>query len=258
MKRLILAILAASFAAGCATGRNEMLAAKLDRKSLRIGVETSFKPFIFRQDGRISGIEADFAREIGRLTGAEIQFVETKWEDLIPNLCEKKIDVIMSGMTVTEERSKKISFCSPYIVAGQMAVLRTTDIAEFSTGLKVIQTKKRIGFVKDTTGNFFVASRCVNAGKIPFDTPQQGINALLNGGIDVFIVDAPVTWALTNTRLTTLCEPLTHEPIAWAVNTEDKILKEVLDKSLNILKVDGTAMRIERKWIPEVLLNQIY
>ncbi len=258
MKRTSLALAAALsllLSAGCVSEKNAEIAGLLGKKELKIGMEPNFKPLIFKKDGELKGIEFDLAEKVGAITGAKIVFVECPFNDLIPALEAGKVDVIMSGMTITDERSKKVDFTESYISAGQMALLRTDDIQEFSTAAKIIAATRKIGYVKDTTGDYFVNAKCPNAQKISVGNAAEGMQALSDKKIDVFIIDAPVVWELSSPNLTPLLEPLTEERLGWAVRKGDKRTLEALNKCLKIMKDDGALDAIKGKWVPKILLK---
>ena len=243
------------FAVGCASEKNAAIAKMLDRKEIRVGVEANFKPLIFKDGKTIKGLEPDLTAKIGSITGAKMVVTEMPWNDLIPALEAGKIDIIMSGMTITEERKKKVNFTYPYIKAGQMAIMRTDRVKDFSSADKVINTKKKVGFINGTTGNFFVAAKCAKAEKISFPKTPDGVKALADGKIDVFIIDAPIVWEMSNPKLTPLLEPLTEEYLGWAVRKNDKALLDSMNKCLEQMKNDGSLDSIEKRWVPQLLLN---
>lgn len=255
IKSIFFAAAFAVLAAGCASQKNPAIAKMLDRKEIKVGVEANFKPLIFKDGKNLKGIEPELMAKIGNITGAKMTVTEMAWNELIPALEAGKIDIIMSGMTITEERKKKVNFTYPYIKVGQMAIVRTGSIKDFSSADKVITTSRKVGFIKGTTGDFFVNAKCAKAEKTPFAKPTDGIKSLADGKIDVFIIDAPVVWELSNPKLTPLLEPLTEEYLAWAVRKNDKVLLDTMNKCLEQMKKDGSLDSIEKKWVTPVLLN---
>ncbi len=255
LMRTIFVMAMAILLSGCATQKIDDIAATINRKEIRVGIEPSFKPLIFKSEGKLLGIEPELARRACKFAGAKIVFCETPWNDLIPALEAGRIDVIMSGMTITPERAKRVDFTTPYIRAGQMALMRTADVAEFSSAAKIKATTRKVGYIQGTTGDVFVSANCPKAAKAPFKTTAEGINSLAAKKIDVFIIDAPVVWEMSNPSLTPLLEPLTDESLGWAVRKNDKAMLNGLNKCLEQMKRDGTLELIKKKWVPQLLLN---
>nr|6Y16_A Chain A, Amino acid ABC transporter, periplasmic amino acid-binding protein,Amino acid ABC transporter, periplasmic amino acid-binding protein [Thermotoga maritima MSB8]6Y16_B Chain B, Amino acid ABC transporter, periplasmic amino acid-binding protein,Amino acid ABC transporter, periplasmic amino acid-binding protein [Thermotoga maritima MSB8] len=89
------------------------------RGYLLVGLSADFPPFEFvDENGNIVGFDVDLAKEIARRLGVELKIVDMTFDGLIPSLLTKKIDVIISGMTITEERKKVVAFSDPYFDAG--------------------------------------------------------------------------------------------------------------------------------------------
>ncbi len=253
--RLTALLLLAIFASGCASQKIDDIAKTINRKEIKVGVEPNFKPLIFKEGRSLLGIEPELALRAGKFAGAKIIFYECPWNDLIPALESGKIDVIMSGMTITPERAKRVDFTTPYIRAGQMALMRTAEMAQLSSIEKIKATDRKVGYIQGTTGDIFVSAKCPKAIKVPFKQTSDGIKSLTDKKIDIFIIDAPVVWEMSNPDLTPILEPLTEEYLGWAVRKNDKALLEGLNKCLEQMKKDGTLDLIKKKWITQLLMN---
>lgn len=94
------------------------------RGELRVGFEAGYLPFeMADKKGRFIGFDIDMAKEMAKAMGVKFVPVNTAWDGIIPALITKKFDIIISGMTVTQERNLKINFADPYIIVGQTILL---------------------------------------------------------------------------------------------------------------------------------------
>ena len=93
----------------------------------------NYPPLSFREDGELVGIEVDLAREVVRETGLTVTIKQVPWAELIPALQSGKIDVIMSGMSVTDARAQQVTFVEPYLRTGQMVLDSRTGRAAART-----------------------------------------------------------------------------------------------------------------------------
>ncbi|MBW2432994.1 MAG: transporter substrate-binding domain-containing protein, partial [Deltaproteobacteria bacterium] len=92
----------------------------LKRGELRVGFESGYVPFeMTNKKGQFIGFDMDYARRLAKDMGVKFVPVNTAWDGIIPALMTDKFDIIMGGMTITQERNLKINFCAPYIVVGQ-------------------------------------------------------------------------------------------------------------------------------------------
>lgn len=83
---------------------------------LKVAADCAFVPFEFvDENNKIVGFDVDLAMAIGEAIGYEVQFLNLAWEGLIPSLLNKNIDMIASGMSITEERAKQVNFSDPIL-----------------------------------------------------------------------------------------------------------------------------------------------
>ena len=96
----------------------------LKRGELRVGFESGYIPFCMtNKKGDFIGFEMDYGRRLAKAMGVKFVPVNTAWDGIIPALMTEKFDIIMGGMTITQERNLKINFAEPYIVVGQTILL---------------------------------------------------------------------------------------------------------------------------------------
>jgi len=223
---------------------------------LRIGTSASYPPLTFKQDGELQGVEVDLARAIGEDLKVKTRVLEMPLEELIAALNDNRIDVIMSGMSVTDERSARVLFTDSYMKIGQMALIRSADLVQWSQPRALFARGARVGVKTGTTGEVFARTELPQAVITSFTSIDEGTDALAANKVDIFIHDAPTIWRLSANTATQkvglmgLYRPLTDEYLAWAVRRQDKGLAHALNQSLATLKNDGTLGRVLGKWIP--------
>jgi len=243
--------------AGCAPTaqhKAEPLLIPPDKNILRVGVTPNSPPLIFKQGDNVTGLEADLAKELAKYLSKSVRYVELEWEDQIPALLENRIDIIMSGMTVTALREVRISFSIPYFQSGQMALIRRKDAARYSTGLFSFATSSAIGVIKDTTGEYFVETQFSSVKRKLYTNPRAAAKDLINNDIDMFIYDGPMILYLAseneNNGLTALFTPLTKEYLAWGIRKGDVELLESANNFLRTFNEEGMLSKLIKYWIP--------
>jgi len=251
---LIACWLAVGWIGGCASTPEQTSPTVAVENALRVGVSTNAPPLIFRQGGKIVGLEADFAGELAKYLGKSIQFVELKWKDQIPALLEKRIDIIMSGMSITALREVRIAFSTPYFTSGQMGLIRRKDEALFKTGFFALSKNSAIGAVKNTTGEYFVETQYGDVKKISFSTSEEAVRAVIDEKIDIFIHDAPIILYLASENetkgLTPLFVLLTREYLAWGIRKDDTELLTSANTFLKTINDNGRLKQMIQYWIP--------
>jgi polar amino acid transport system substrate-binding protein len=221
---------------------------------LKVGVSPDYPPMVFKHEGRIVGVEADNVTALGNILGQSLTLVEMPFGQLIPALQSGQIDIIMSGMSVTPERSEAVLFTDGYLKVGQMAIMSTDKVGEFSQPWSIYREGVRIGVEPDTTGAAFAASELKDAQVKFYSDPPAAFTGLRNNEIDLYIHDAPTSWQLAktpeNSDLISLYAPLTDEQLAWAVRKDDQRLADMLNDALKTMKGNGTLGYIINRWIP--------
>jgi ABC-type amino acid transport substrate-binding protein len=223
---------------------------------LRVGIATNYPPLAFKQNGQIKGIEAEFAKQLGTDLGVKIVLVETPWEDLISALRDHRIDVIMSGMSITDARKKLVSFTDPYLKVGQMALIRRADQQRFRKLTTENLSTINVGVVRGTTGEAYARTKLSRAKVTAYDSVDAGVAALRKGEIDAFVHDAPAIWRITGgfdspeRDLVGRYRPLTEEYLAWAVRQGDgDALRQRLNETLAQWKANGRIDTVLDHWI---------
>jgi ABC-type amino acid transport substrate-binding protein len=227
-----------------------------DASPLRVGITPNYPPLAFKENGELKGIEVDFAHRLGTALKREIVLVETPWEDLIKALVdEKTIDVVMSGVTITEKRKAKVDFTDPYLHVGQMILIRGSDYPRVRSVKDLNKPTMRIGYTNKTTSAHYAHDYLHHALLRGFPDSDAAIAALRDNQIDAVIADAPIVWRVTGgfgskeTQLRGLYTPLTHEALAWAVRKNDHKLRAELNAVIKEWKHDGTLEEVIDHWI---------
>ena len=244
-------IAVAIFLGGCATTSTESPPEVSDPNILRVGIAADLPPLAFKSGSEYQGVEPDLARALAEDLGKTVQFVELRWESLIDALLSGKVDIIMSGMTITQARLMRVNFSKPYLRAGQTVLVRRTDAALIQMSL--FDPKTRVGAQKATTGDFWAKQNCSRNDRKLFPTAGLGARALVAGQIDAFICDAPVNWWLASENeaagLTVVGGYLTDEYLGWAIRKDDAELLEAANRFIDESKENGRLHSIIRNWI---------
>ena len=103
---------------GCKKESHSVLDTIKERGVMKVGLGI-FVPWAMKdKQGELVGFEIDVAKSIAEELGVEIEFIPTAWDGIIPALLAKKFDIIISGMSITKERKKKLNFSDPYASSG--------------------------------------------------------------------------------------------------------------------------------------------
>lgn len=224
----------------------------LKRGELVVGLEAGYLPFEMRnKKGEIVGFDVDVAKAMAKAMGVKLELVNTAWDGIVPALMTKKFDIIMSGMTVTQERNLKVNFCDPYIVVGQTVLMAAKHLGKITSYKQLNDPKYTIATKLGTTGDLSTKKYIPKAKRNAFEDERVAIMEVVNGKADAFVYDHPMC-AVNNAKypgkFVFLDEPFTFEPLGWAVRKGDPDFMNWLNNFLAQIKGDGTYAAIYAKW----------
>ncbi len=245
----VMFMVVASLLAGCSSKSGSL------GEPLRVGVMADYPPIIFQnEDGSLNGLEAEFASRLGEELSRPVEFKRYNFAGLFSALDSGEVDIVMSGISVTEERQRHYLFSLPYTTIGQMAMIRQADAPLISTPGALFHSQFTVGYKNGTTGEGLVMDRVDGASR-GFDSNEAAVQGLMDGDIDVFIHDAPTVWNLANRQeypvpLLGLYTPLTREQLAWVMRKDNRALKSDVDAVLKEWMNSGELNRMKFKWMP--------
>ncbi|MEH6593865.1 MAG: transporter substrate-binding domain-containing protein [Halioglobus sp.] len=229
-------------------------ASALAAGALRVGMSADYPPLHYKHDKRLVGIEPDNAVSVGKIIDRKIELVEIEFDELIPALLAGKIDVIMSGFSVTAARSEQVMFSDPYLRMGQMAIMHKDKIGRFAQPWAIYSDGIRVGVEPGTTGEAFARRDLTEAVISGYEDAGAAFDALRSDKIDLYIHDAPTSWQLANSGensdMISLYKPLTEEQLAWAIRPGEHELLVELNRALSMMRASGTLTYILNRWIP--------
>jgi polar amino acid transport system substrate-binding protein len=234
----------------------------LKRGKLLVGLEAGYQPFEMQDEkGNIVGFDVDMAYELGKAIfgkGGEkkVVIMNTAWDGIIPSLMTHKYDIIMAGMTVLQSRNLKVNFCEPYYYIGQSLLINKKDKGKYKS-YKDLNKKGIIITSKLGVTGGFTAERLMPKAELKlFKTEAEGALQVANGLADAYIYDEPqvrVFAAKYKDTTMGLFEPLTYEPLAWAIRKGDPDFLNFLNNFLSQVRGDGRWEQIKQKWFVDYI-----
>ncbi len=221
---------------------------------LRVGTEPTFAPFEFlnTKNNQITGYDIELIKVIGQKAGYEVEVMSMGFDALIPALATGQIDVIAAGMSVTEERSKKVDFTTPYYESGLSYITLKRNADKFPTfeSLKGQTVSGQIG----NTGVDY-AKKVLKSKVLTFNTTSEAFMDLSSGNSSQAVVlDRPVLAYFLKTKPQQAKhfqlgkEIADAEWYAFAVKKGNKELLDKLNKAYDELKKEGVIQQIHDEW----------
>ena len=217
-----------------------------------VGTDAAYAPFESQNEkAEIVGFDVDVVTAVAKKAGIEVKFVNTPWEGIFNTLAQGDRDLLVSAITITDERKQTMDFAGPYFDAQQLiAVKKTSKISKFDD-LK----KLKVGVQTGTTGDEVVTKL---QGKTStnikrFESTPLALKELEAGGVDAVVADngVVINYVANNadTKFKTVADKaFTPEQYGIAVKKGNTELLEKLNKALADVKSDGTYDQIYAKY----------
>lgn len=217
-------------------------------KTIVIGTDATFQPMEYlNKQNEMIGYDIDLGNRIADELGTKIEYKNIPWDNLFTALDNKQVDVILSAVTITDDRKVKYDFSDPYLNAGQVIITTkdNTTIASAS-GLQ----GKRIAVQEGTTNEKEALKYTAPNLVIKFPDFLQATQALVNGQADAILSDLPGAkgTVTANPTLKIASDPFTNEYYGVVFRKGDPEVKEI-NKALTILQTKGVLTDLKQKWL---------
>ena len=227
-----------------------VLAADLGGKVLKIGTDATYPPMetVDEATGKIVGFDIDVMNAICEKINCKTNFVNTGWDGIFGALQQGEFDMVISGVSITEERDKIVDFSEPYLVVSQAILIRVED--EGLTLAKFKSSGKKLA-AQNATTNAELAKELIGRDLVQlYDTYAGAILALQGGDVDGVIIDGTSADAYEQQfagELTIGIKGLKADPLGL-VTPEGSELVDSLNEGLAAIQSDGTLDELISKY----------
>ena len=214
---------------------------------LIMSTNAAFPPYeMVADDGSLEGIDVEVAGAIAGKLGLELVVDDMDFDAALLAVQQNKSDIVMAGVTVTEDRQLVMNFSDSYATGVQVVIVKEgSDVTLDNLGEKMIGTQR------GTTGNIYTTDDYGDDHVTAYDNGASAVQALLNGQVDCVVIDsAPAeAFVAANAGLTILDTEYVTENYAIGVNKDNTALLDAINQALAELTADGTVQAIVDKYI---------
>ena len=214
---------------------------------LTMATNATFPPYEMTTDsGEFEGIDVDTAKAIAEKLGLELQIDDMDFDAALLSVQQGKADIVMAGVTVTDERKAVMDFSDSYATGIQSIIVPDgSDIASPDD-----LAGKKIGTQRGTTGYIYCSDDFGDENVVAYDDGLTAVQALKNGQVDAVVIDnAPAQeFVAANPGLKVLDTSYAEEDYAIGM-AKGSALEDAVNKALEELKADGTLQAIVDKYI---------
>jgi ABC-type amino acid transport substrate-binding protein len=257
VRRLVTAVtLAASLTLVAACGSQDKSGSddSAGGKTLVVGTDPTYKPFGFKKDGQLQGVDADVAHAIAKELGMKLDLKPVAFDGVIPSIQSGRLDAYMD-INITPERAKKVSFTKPYITQYLTSVVRADDTTSNPTldDLK----KMKVGVASSTAAASWAQANGLNVQT--YQDVDGAYQDLILGRVGAVVVEtlnagyyaSHVFPGKLRVSSQTLGDDQAVQIAAIYAQGNDSLGKK-LDSAIESLKEDGTIDDIVKKWFGDI------
>jgi len=225
----------------------------IENGEIRVGMSGNQPPYSMTSlTGEMIGYEVDLAMLLAHGMGVELKLVQMPFGELLPSLEAGKIDVIMSGMTITPERNMNALFVGPYMVSGKTIMTKASNLEALDEEAEINQAAVTLVALQGSTSEDFVKRILPDAQLTLAKDYDEAVSLVINGGVQAMVADAEICMVsiLRNPDkgLVALNQPLTIEPIGMALPANDYLLENMVRNYFSSLQMVGALDLLEIKW----------
>ena len=214
---------------------------------LIMSTNAAFPPYeMVADDGSYEGIDVEVAGAIAEKLGLELVVDDMDFDAALLAVQQNKSDIVMAGVTVTEDRQLVMNFSDSYATGVQVVIVKEgSDVTLDNLGEKMIGTQR------GTTGYIYTSDDYGDDHVTAYDNGASAVQALINGQVDCVVIDsAPAeAFVAANAGLTILDTEYVTESYAIGVNKDNTALLDAINQALAELTADGTVQSIVDKYI---------
>jgi len=254
IRRLVLGtLLALTVAVPLNSIAGDTLQRVIDFKVLKVGMSGNQPPMtMISRDGGMMGFDVDLARALAEAMKVKLEVVPMPFGELMSALEADKVDMVLSGLAITPERTELVSFVGPYMMSGKSLLTKNSVLAKIKGSKEFNRKDLKLLALSNSTSASFVQAVAPEATLIAIESYDEGVAMIIDGKADAMVADMPFcvlsVAKYPDAGLTTLERPLTVEPIGIAVSKHDPQFFNLVDNYLEAYEKTGFLTKLREKW----------
>lgn len=226
------------------------------RGQLTVGTAASMPPLnMTTKDGKIIGLEIEIAEAMAEAMGVSLKVEKLPFAELLPALEAGRVDMVLSGMTMTPQRNLKAAFVGPYFVSGKCVVTKSEGVASTKQPDDINSPSVKLAALAGSTSQAYVETFIPQASLIKVKDYDEGLRLVFDDQADALVAEYPTCLTslvrYPDKGLVSVVSLLSYEPLGVALPGNDPLLVNWVENFLNRLTQTKFLDGLQQRWFED-------
>ena len=207
------------------------------------------------QKGEIIGLDADVAKAMAAALGVKLKFKILPFAKLLPALQAGKVDMVISGLTMTPQRNMTVGFVGPYHISGKALLTKFKSMVTSEDTAKLNSEAFAYVALESSTSASLVETLMPKSRLVTAKNYEEAVEMVLSNKVDALVADYHVCVLSLlrhpNEGLVSLITPFTYEPLGIAMPAGDAQMMNWTTNFLNTMRQSDELIKLKVKWIED-------
>lgn len=251
---LVLFMTLVAAGAGLASAQSPVLDRIIQNRELRVATSGNQPPFnAVSKDGQLMGLEVDLAHALAEVMNVDLNLTSMPFPDLLPALRDGKVDMVLSGMSITPERARDFAFVGPYVLSGKSVLTDSDTLVNMKSPRDLDKPELTLVALAGSTSMEYVERVAPRAKLVTTQNYDEAVRMILAKEATAMIADMPacVLTVLKNPRadLATPSQPFNIEPVGIVIPANDERLKNLIEIYIDAFESTGVLDELRKEWL---------
>jgi ABC-type amino acid transport substrate-binding protein len=228
----------------------------IDFQVLKVGMSGNQPPMTMtNREGGLMGFDVDLAKALALAMRVKLEIKPMPFGELMTALEKDEIDIVLSNVSITPERTERVSFVGPYMMSGMSLLTTSSALSEISSTDEFNRKGLKLLAISNSTNANFIKTIAPEATLIEAASYDEGVALLIEGKADAMVADMTqcilAVLRFPDAGLSTLDKPLTVEPVGIAVSKDDPQFFNLVDNYLRAYEKTGVLTELRKKWFED-------
>lgn len=225
----------------------------MQKGELIVGTTGNMPPLnMTAKNGEVIGFEIDMAQRMAAALGVQLKVKTMSFYELLPALELNKVDMVISGVTITPVRNLRVDFVGPYLKSGKAFLAKSKTIANVSDATVIDNPSTKVAALKGSTSENFVKTVMPKAQLFATNNYDEAIELVLQDKVHALVADYPICVVALlrypDAGFVSIHTTLTYEPYGIALPLNDAHMLNWVGNFLGIMEGSGQMQHLKDKW----------